>query len=220
MGRELPLALAAGASRGRESGAARRRIYAANTVGAIAGALGFSLIVIPAFGTHGAERAIVAVAVLAAIAAIAAGRSPMSPSNPATAFSTRRDGPVLVACVALAIVAWLAPGVPPGLIAYGRSLPTREDPGTKYLYVGEGINSSIAVSQLANGVRNFHVAGKIEASSEPQDMSLQRMLGNIPALFHPRPKSVLVVGFGAGVTAGSFMPYRDVERMVICRSSR
>src|SRR5262249_8614856 len=52
--------------------------------------------------------------------------------------------------------------------------------------------------------------------SEPQDMSLQRMLGNIPALFHPSPKSVLVVGFGAGVTAGSFMPYPDVAREAIC----
>jgi len=215
-GASFPLALAAAAARGQDPGRLVGSIYAANTVGAIAGALGFSLIVIPAFGTHGAERAIVAFAVIAAIAAILTGRSAPSNPNPAPAFSAGRDGLVFVACVLLAIVAWLVPGLPAGLIAYGRSLPTRELPGTKYLYVGEGINSSIAVSQLSNGVRNFHVAGKIEASSEPQDMSLQRMLGNIPALFHPKPKSVLVVGFGAGVTAGSFMPYRDVERMVIC----
>jgi len=101
------------------------------------------------------------------------------------------------------------------LVAYGRFLPTyTTEP--RYLYVGEGMNSSIAVSELANGVRNFHVAGKIEASSEPQDMRLQRMLGHMSALLHPNPKSVLVVGFGAGVTAGSFVLHPEVKRIVIC----
>jgi spermidine synthase len=47
-------------------------------------------------------------------------------------------------------------------------------------------------------------------------MRLQRMLGHIPALIHPNPKSVLIVGFGAGVTAGSFVPYPEIQRIVIC----
>jgi len=47
-------------------------------------------------------------------------------------------------------------------------------------------------------------------------MRLQRMLGNIPALVHPKPRSVLVVGCGAGVTAGSFLLQPEVERIVIC----
>ena len=85
-----------------------------------------------------------------------------------------------------------------------------------FLYVGEGMNASVAVSELDNGVRNFHVSGKVEASSEPQDMRLQRMLGHLPALLHPKPRSVLVVGCGAGVTAGSFVLYPDIERIVIC----
>jgi len=42
------------------------------------------------------------------------------------------------------------------------------------------------------------------------------MLGNLPALIHQKPRSVLVVGFGAGVTAGSFVPFPDIERIVIC----
>jgi spermidine synthase len=65
-------------------------------------------------------------------------------------------------------------------------------------------------------VRNFHVSGKVEASSQFQDMRLQRMLGHIPALFHPKPRSVLVVGFGAGVTAGTFLVHPEIEKIVIC----
>jgi len=86
----------------------------------------------------------------------------------------------------------------------------------KVLETREGLNASVAVTQLASGVRNFHVSGKIEASSEPQDMRLQRMLAHLPALFHSHPKSVLVVGCGAGVTAGSFLCHPEVERIVIC----
>ena len=47
-------------------------------------------------------------------------------------------------------------------------------------------------------------------------MRMQVMLGEIPALLHPQPRSVLVVGFGAGVTAGSVLPFPDIQRIVIC----
>ena len=47
-------------------------------------------------------------------------------------------------------------------------------------------------------------------------MRLQRMLGHLPGLLNPDPRSVLVVGFGAGVTAGSFVTYPGIERIVIC----
>jgi spermidine synthase len=42
------------------------------------------------------------------------------------------------------------------------------------------------------------------------------MLGHLPALIHPKPRSVLIVGCGAGVTAGSFVVHPDIERIVIC----
>jgi spermidine synthase len=47
-------------------------------------------------------------------------------------------------------------------------------------------------------------------------MRLQRMMGHLPPLLHPHPASVLVVGFGAGVTAGSFVPYPEVRSVTIC----
>jgi spermidine synthase len=42
------------------------------------------------------------------------------------------------------------------------------------------------------------------------------MLGHLSALLHRKPRSVLVVGCGAGVTAGSFVLHPEVERIVIC----
>jgi spermidine synthase len=69
--------------------------------------------------------------------------------------------------------------------------------------MGEGMTASVAVSQLSNGVLNYHNAGKVQASSEPQDMRLQRMLGHLTTLLPPKPDNVLVIGCGAGVTAGA-----------------
>jgi spermidine synthase len=65
-------------------------------------------------------------------------------------------------------------------------------------------------------VRSFHGAGKIQASTLPSDLRVQRMLGHIPALLHKKPESVLVVACGTGITAGSFVLHPDVRRVVIC----
>jgi predicted membrane-bound spermidine synthase len=92
-------------------------------------------------------------------------------------------------------------------------------------YLGEGMNVSVAVTYDRAGYRYFHGAGKVQASSNPEDMRLQRTLGHISALTNyaqtgKTPKDVLVVACGAGVTAGSFVPYDcnitivDIEPMV------
>jgi spermidine synthase len=105
------------------------------------------------------------------------------------------------------------------LIAYGRRI-TISAGNSEILYAGEGMNASIAISRWNDGAVQFHVSGKVEASTEPYDMRLQRMLGHMPALLHPNPRSVLVVGFGAGVTAGSFVLHPEVKRIVICEMER
>src|SRR6185503_9825935 len=105
--------------------------------------------------------------------------------------------------VVAALLVWITPAIPWGVIAYGRQFREKLAEKNVLLSVEEGMNSSIAVLGL-DGIRTFHVSGKVEASSGPNDMRLQRMLGDLPALIHPNPRSVLVVGCGAGVTAGSF----------------
>jgi spermidine synthase len=215
-GASFPLALAAVAARGQDPGRLVGTVYAANTVGAIAGALGFSLLTVPFIGTDGAQRLLIAISAASALLVFMSGRKAQQPADTPAGMVFLREGAIAVAAALVALLIWNVPEVPSGLVAYGRSLPTRDETGISYLYKGEGMNASVAVSRLPGGIRNFHVSGKVEASSEPQDMRLQRLLGNIPAALHPNPKSVLIVGFGAGVTAGSFVPYREIEKIVIC----
>jgi spermidine synthase len=184
------------------------RVYAANTIGAVAGALVFSLLAIPTLGTQNAQRFVIWLSVLAALVMLV-WRS-AGDAIPAL----RRSGLAIVALLLAATASASVAPVPPDLIAYGRQMAMFR--GARYLYTGEGLNSSIAVSESEGGIRNFHVSGKVEASTEVHDMRLQRLLAHLSALAHPRPRTVLVVGFGAGVTAGSFVLHPDVERIVIC----
>jgi spermidine synthase len=91
------------------------------------------------------------------------------------------------------------PGI---LVAYGRYTATWVGIN-EIIYAGEGVTASVAVSRTPAGVLNYHNAGKVQASSEPQDMRLQRMLGHLTTLVPENPQRVLVIGCGAGVTAGA-----------------
>ncbi len=202
-GASFPFALAAIATPGEDPSRLVGRVYAANTVGSIIGAITCSLLLIPALGTRDAQRVLIAVAATASMLLL------FTPAIKARAA-------LLVTPLLAAILIATVPELPGNLVAHGRYAVTWLGK-TDVLYVGEGMNSSVAVTHvLSSNATQFHVSGKVEASSLPQDMRLQKMLAHLPALVHPNPQSVLVVGFGAGVTAGSFLPYPSVTRLVIC----
>src|SRR5262249_55979002 len=102
-----------------------------------------------------------------------------------------------------------------------KNVPTAPGkPDVYCTYLAEGMNATVAVTLTKDGLRSFHAAGKVQASTLTADMRTQRMLGHIPALLHKKPESVLVVACGAGVTAGTFVVHPDVKRVVICEIER
>ena len=216
-GASFPLALAAVAGPAQDPARFSGEVYAANTAGSIVGALAFSLFLVPTFGTVGAQQLLIGLSVLAALVA-AAPLGRVKTLNPLS-FGVAATIAVLLGGLLIGTVS----DVPWEMIAYGRRIAPiirgadlyNQQDATKVLYRGEGINSSLLIAERA-GQRHFYVSGKAEASTAPLDMRLERMMGHIPGLIHPNPKSVLVVGFGAGVTAGSFIPYPDVESLTIC----
>ncbi len=212
-GASFPLALAAVATPGQDPGRLVGRVYAANTVGAIVGAVACSLFLIPWLGSQETQRLLIAASALA-------GFSLLLPHFLTGKVSRQLAGSVGLLTLAglVGLLGWSVPQVPWKLIALGRYLSTNVPPEGTWtkLFAGEGLNSTVAVTELNGDVRMFHVAGKIEASSKLKDMRVQRMLGHLPALVHDRPRSVLVVGFGAGVTSGSFLLHPSIERVVIC----
>jgi spermidine synthase len=202
-GASFPLALASVATRDEDPARSVGRIYGANTIGAILGSVLFSLSFIPGFGTLGSQQLLIAFSAIAGVVVLegAVEKSMLKLAG---------------AVVAAGLVAWMIPPIPWMLIGFGRRLPITTSSEWALLHEAEGMNSSAAWSRWSGGTIYFHVSGKVEASTEPQDMSLQRMLGHLPALLNANPKSVLIVGFGAGVTAGTFVVHPEVQRISIC----
>lgn len=191
-GASFPLALMAAPS---NEAAAFPRIYAYNTIGAIVGALAASLVLVPRIGTQGAQQALIAISAAASLILL-------RPS---------------LMIVAAATATLLITSVPPKsnlLIAHGRYAATWAGKSDIF-YAVDGMNSSVAVSRLPDGRMMFHVAGKIQASNVPRDLRLQRILGHLTTLTVERPSSVLVIGCGAGITAGAIAADPLVQRETI-----
>ena len=221
-GASFPLALAAVASpleahadRSRAAGARDPSrlvgtVYAANTLGGIVGAVGAALVLIPSYGTQQAQRALLATSALAAALSLVPTRT----ASGETDYPWKR---VVPGAVALAFLKWfvsLVPPIPPELVAWGHNLATVGGYYGDIVFVGEGTDASMAVSKMG-GTMNYHNAGKVQASTLPKDMRLQRMLGHLATLVPRDPRNVLVIGCGAGVTAGAVSVDPAVERETI-----
>ncbi|HEY4015175.1 MAG TPA: fused MFS/spermidine synthase [Polyangiaceae bacterium] len=198
-GASFPLALASAAREGLALDRVSGGIYAANTVGAILGATLASLVLIPALGTQASQRVLVAATAFGAallLVPVPAAR------GGALTYPWKRVAPSIAALALLRWVTFLVPATPAALVAYGHDVALHQGPIGEVLYVGEGMNSSMAVTRIGT-VLNYHNAGKIQASSMPADMRLERMLGHLATLVPEHPSEVLVIGCGAGVTAGA-----------------
>lgn len=204
-GASFPLACAAVARPGEDSGRSAGGIYAANTLGGIVGALLVSLVLIPGIGSQATEQVLLVVAVLSGLVALVPAMPKSAPSYLAVTAS------VLVGL----FLAWGIDPIPGDLIAYGRRMAGNKGQST-ILYTKEGRNSSVAISRWNNGTIYVNVNGHVEATTEIFDMKLQRMVGHLPALLHPNPKSVLGIGFGAGVSAGTFTRYPGIQKITVC----
>jgi spermidine synthase len=211
-GASFPLALASVAQGRQDPARLVGGVYAANTVGAIIGAVGGSLLLTIWLGSQKSQQAMIIISAISALLVLDAALV----ESDAKKGRMRLAGTLLLA-LAMAGAVLLARtihGVPGDLVAYGRYAAVRAGEGD-IIYVGEGWNASVAVTRLSNGVLNYHNAGKVQASSEPQDMRLQRMLGHLTTLIPKNASNALVIGCGAGVTAGAVSIDPAVKKLTI-----
>jgi len=211
-GASFPLALASVASGGKDPARLVGGVYAANTLGAIIGSVAASLLLVVWLGSQRAQQVLVIVSAVSALLMLESAAAEAESKKSRFQFA----GTLLLAAAmgGAVLLARSIDKIPGVLVAYGRYAATRLGEAD-IIYVGEGWNASVAVSRLSNGVLNYHNAGKVQASSEPQDMRLQRMLGHMTTLIPKNPESVLVIGCGAGVTAGAVSVDPNVKRLTI-----
>jgi spermidine synthase len=214
LGATFPLALA---TAGREDvGANAARVYTANTVGAILGALAAGFLLIPLLGLRGTFTAAAALALLTAVAGLAR-------------LSRRALTIGAAAAAAAVLVAVLLPPWDRGLLSSGgyKYAPYIAGGGAADLdqilragtldYYKEGAAGTVSVRTLT-GTRSLAIDGKIDASNAG-DMLTQRLLGLLPVLIHGHARTVAVIGLGSGVTSGSALVPATAGRMDVIEIS-
>ena len=197
-GASFPLALASVAARGQDAGRLVGGVYAANTFGAILGSLGASIVYSFGLGSQHSQQVLIAVSAISGLLMLAL------PSEEESSAKSNLNFAITVLCLAVAggLLVMTVPELPGHFVAYGRFMPTR-GANAKVVYMAEGVTAAIAVSDMPDGTRNYHNAGKVQASSDPADMRLQRMLGHLTTLIPATNTDFLVIAFGAGATAGA-----------------
>ncbi len=171
-------------------------LYAANTAGAIAGALAAGFLLVPWLGTQGSVEALAWCNIAAGTALVALAPQ----SRPARRLRTLVLAGAAAAALHAAIPGDLFVRLLSGLEAKGR-----------LLYYSESTAGTVTVHESAGGQRSLRVNGTGEVRSDFASIQTFRMLGNLASLLHPDPRQVAVVAFGGGVTLSSVELHRPAH---------
>ena len=191
------------------------RLYAGNTLGAIAGTIVAGFALLPWIGAHGSVKVAVALNMLLGAILVLAARAAWTRWQPAAAVAL-----AAVTLVGLVVIPpWNPAVMAAGAAVYPRQYQRFAGQGgiaramaeSTLLYYRDGLTATVSVHR-DGALTSLRVNGKTDASTGI-DMHMQLMLAHLPLLAHPHARSVLVVGLGSGVTAGAAAVHAGVERV-------
>jgi spermidine synthase len=195
---------------GGHHGAAVGRAYAANTLGAILGAVLAGFFLVPLVGAF-------RLVALAAIANLLLAVYLLVREAP-RAWLTAAANALLI--LGVAVAAFSGAFYNRALAVYGTVLYfdwyegkltlAEQAATTDLLFAEDGLNATISAVRTEDYVA-IRSNGKVDASN--RDRITQLLAGHLGLLFHPTPKRVLIIGFGSGMTVSAVARHPDVERI-------
>ncbi|MEE2672597.1 MAG: fused MFS/spermidine synthase [Myxococcota bacterium] len=187
IGATFPFAVRILAAGEGDAGPASARVFAANTVGSVIGALGAGFFVLPALGFVGMLSVCVGINLALSAASGLLAR-------PRMALVAAAAG------VGMAILLFVRPPTPWNVLRHSPLL-SRIEPG-KTIYFGVGRATTVLMVEHM-GRWYLRTSGLPEAAIRPplfhSSSALAHWLGALPVLARPDARSILVVGLGGGV---------------------
>jgi spermidine synthase len=172
------------------------RLYAANTWGALAGAVAAGFVLIPLLGIRGA---LLACGLLNVALAIITGRL-RAPARAVRHHAPSRAHMRWASAVAAVAVV--------GVAATRTGAYLHRTEGSERLeYYAEGNTATISVVREVSGSKTLYIDKVPVAATDPIMLTDQKTLAHLPMLLHPDPRRVLTVGFGSGGASWSFARY-------------
>jgi len=184
--------------------------YAANTIGAIGGAIFTGFWLVPMLGSFRVLALTAGVNLMLAMAL-----ELRSAERHAKILAVNATLVLLVAIGGLSPVFYNSALASYSTVLYWNlresQLTLAENAGRfAFPFTADGLNSSIAVIQGENYL-GLTTNGKVDATN--RDAPTQLLLADLGAVFGPAPRRVLIIGFGSGMTAATLAKYPDVERI-------
>jgi spermidine synthase len=221
LGATFTLALAAASTAADSAARQTAHVYAANTFGAVAGALAAGFLFVPRFGLQTTFLYASAVLLVAgsAIAAFASTHPGNRRLNPGAALPLLAGGAAVI--IAFGIGDWDRDLITSGAYKYARQLSMENLESSlragRLDYYREGAAGTVSVRSVA-GSRSLAIDGKVDASNGA-DMLTQRLLGLLPTMLHTGPRDALVIGLGSGVTADAVLASAEVRNLDVVEIS-
>jgi len=180
------------------------RVYALNTIAAVAGSLTAGFAAIPLLGLQRSLQLAAAALVLAVLLVVLRG-----------ALSRGSRVVVATSAAVAGVMVVVNPGWDRELLASGAykyaprvagtvDLETALKAGT-LLFYEEDAASTVSVKELTGAI-SLSIDGKVDASSVG-DMLTQKALGHLPLLLHDHPREICIIGLGSGVTLASALTH-------------
>lgn len=184
------------------------RVYSANTLGTILGAVAGGFLLVPRLGV--ADTVVLAAAVELGLALVVTWKLSPGPAP-------RRLALAAPLAAGLLLVPFARPGWDVLLMNSGVYMNLQDLPegrtwkdfvrglrkNNRVVYHREGLTASVLVADhLPSNSRYLSVNGKIDASSRA-DLETQVLLAHLPLLLHEQPRDVLIIGLASGITVGS-----------------
>ena len=192
IGTTFPFAVRLLAQSPEQAARATAMVFAWNTMGAIAGALGAGFVLLPHLGFEGTVN--VGVAASLGLAAV-------------TALASRPRHTRIATVAAAAAVGLLAlPARPPWALLSASPLVAKAPARGKIVYFAVGRSSTVLLFEEEDSLR-LYTNGLPEATIERVGLQplpkIARLLGQLPTLLRPETRELLAVGLGGGATLES-----------------
>jgi spermidine synthase len=209
LGATFPVAVKICTRNVQAAGQGTARVYAANTAGAVTGALLGGLVLIPSFGTR------VSLLITAAIF-VATGAFLIYRADSGRWKNLNQPQPALL--LSLFIIFVIIAGLLPQQIVLNGGTE-RWSKGLRTIYHGEGTAHTVDILRAPDNTTVMSIGGDVEATTSYGNRRHFILKAELPLLLQEHPRDVAVIGLGLGITLSATARYPGLEQVQVIELS-
>jgi len=187
-------------------------LYLANCAGSVAGSVVVGFVLLPALGVQRSAWILAAIAGATALPLYLSARG---------RGEARRLAIAAITSTGLLAIVWAAYGALGHDFLARRTVPAEMNgPHRRILELGDGLNETLAVTEIPGFMRELFTNGHSMSSTHPKAQRYMRAFAHVPLLQMDEPKHALVICFGVGTTTHAASLHSTLMELEVADLSR